>query len=275
MNKLYKTLIYNNEVSLSVLETTQLVNDAIKIHGLDDKSAKTLGELLTCGAFMAGCLKSDLGAISITVKGGEDSGAVSVSGDKDLHMRGYIDSSFEGKIHGGYLTVIKEDGLFRPFVGTCELAGNDVSQNLMQYFDKSEQVPTAVAIGAKVENGVCLAAGGVVMQLLPGTSQESMDLAEERMQAFVNIAEVMEKYGADGIMDVFFKQICEKSAVYTYFPSYKCNCSHKKIESVILSLGRDEAYKIIEEEGSIKAHCHYCNTDYEFFKEDVDKLFKL
>ncbi len=273
MNKLYKTLIYDREVSLSVLETTQMVNDAIDTHGLDACSAKTLGGLLTCAAYMAGCLKSDRGAVSLTVKADGDAGTVSVSGDKDLHIRGYIDGTCGGRLNGGYLTVIKDDGFSRPFVGTCELVGDDVSRNLMQYFDLSEQIPTAVSIGVKIENNRCVAAGGVVMQLLPGTSRENKDRAEERMQAFVNAAEVVEKYGADGIIDEFFKGLAGEGETYVYFPEYKCNCSRKKIEGVIVSLGKDELLKIIEDEGQVKVHCHYCNTDYVFDRDDIEKLF--
>ena len=270
MNKLFKSLIYDREVSLSVLETTELVNDAIKIHNLDGDSAKTLGSLLTCAAFMAGCLKSDKGAVSLTVKANGDAGAVSVSGDKDLHIRGYIDGTCNGRLNGGYLTVIKEDGFFRPFVGASELVGDSVSENLMQYFHMSEQVETAVAIDAKIVDGKCVAAGGVIMQLMPGCSQENMDRAEECMQNFVDIASVLEKLGAEGIMHEYFEDEAQYS--YQYFPEYKCNCSRKKIEGVILPLGREELYKIIEEEGEVKVHCHYCNKTYRFTREDVDKL---
>ena len=270
MNKLYKSLIFDREVSLSVLETTDLVNDAIKIHNLDGDSAKTLGSLLTCASFMAGCLKSDRGAISITVKANGDAGAVSVSGDKDLHIRGYIDGSCKGRLNGGYLTVIKEDGFYRPFVGASELVGDSVSENLMQYFHISEQIETAVAIDAKIADGRCVVAGGVIMQLMPGCSQENMDRAEECMQNFVDVAAVLEKLGADGIMSEYFKD--EAQYCYQYFPEYKCNCSRKKIEGVILPLGRDELYKIIEAEGEVKVHCHYCNTTYRFTREDIDKL---
>lgn len=271
MNKLYKALIYDKQVSLSVLETTELVNDAMKIHSLDGDAAKTFGCLLTAAAFMAGCLKSEKGAVSITVKAGGECGTASVSGDKNLHIRGYIDGSCGGRLNGGYLTVVKEDGFFRPFVGASELKGDSVSENLMQYFHISEQVETAVAVDAEIENGKCVSAGGVIMQLLPGCSEENMDRAEEQMQAFVDVASVIEKLGADKIMEKFFGK--EAEYTYEYFPEYKCSCSREKLERVILSLGKEELYKIIEEEGAVKAHCHYCNTDYVFTKDDVDKLF--
>lgn len=166
MNKLYKALVYDKEVSLSVLETTNLVQKAIQIHNLSDTAAEILGGMLTACAYMAGCLKSEKGAASLTVKSGDGSATVSVSGDINGHIRGYIDGAESG-LKGGTLTVIKDDGFFRPFLGTCELKCNDVSENLMQYFHISEQIETAVAIGVKVKDGKCLAAGGVVMQLLP------------------------------------------------------------------------------------------------------------
>lgn len=273
MNKLYKSLVYDKQVSLSVLETTELVNDAIKIHRLDDVSAELLGGFLTAAAYMAGCLKSERGAISITVKSGDGSATVSVSGDSKGHIRGYIDGG-AGGLKGGTLTVIKDDGFYRPFVGTCELKAPDVSENLMQYFHISEQIPTAVAIGAKVRDGVCSAAGGVVMQLLPGTSEENMDRAEERMQAFVDPAETVLRFGADGIMREYFGGAAEESGVYLTFPEYKCNCSRNKIAAVILPLGKKELDSIIAEEGEVKVHCHYCNKDYIFTQKDIDKLFK-
>lgn len=272
MNKLCKALIYDNEVSLSVLDTTELVNDAIKIHNLNDNGAKILGGLLTACAYMAGCLKSETGAVSITVKSKDGSCSASVSGDSSGHIRGYIDGA-DGGLKGGSMTVIKDDGFFRPFIGTCELKCGDVSENLMQYFHISEQIETAVAIGVKMKDGKCAAAGGVVMQLLPGTHEENMDAAENMMQNFVNAADVVEKFGADGILNGYFKDLCGETTTYFTFPEYKCNCSRKKIEGVIIPLGFDELEKIVEEQGAVSVHCHYCNTDYKFSGKDVAKLF--
>lgn len=273
MNKLCKCLVYDRQVSLSVLETAELVNDAVKIHKLDDRSAEVLGGLLTAAAYMAGCLKSERGAISITVKSGDGSATVSVSGDSKGRIRGYIDGG-AGGLKGGTLTVIKDDGFFRPFVGTCELSSFDVSENLMRYFEMSEQIPTAVAIGVKVKGGVCKAAGGVVMQFLPGTSQENANRAKERMQAFVNAADVVGRLGAEGILREYFGAETEDTGVYIVFPEYKCTCSRSVISNVLLPLGREELQSIINEEGKISVHCHYCNKDYIFTQSDIDRLLK-
>lgn len=269
MNKLYKALVYDRQVSLSLLDTTQLVNDAIKIHSLEDEAAVSLGGLLTCGAYMAGCLKSERGAVSLTVKG-ENCATVSVSGDVNLHIRGYIDG--DGKpLKGGNLTVIKNDGFFRPFIGTTELVSDDVSENLTEYFMQSEQIKTFVKFTVKVANGKCLYAGGLVMQLLPGTSFENEKKAEIAVKE-IDVDKLLQD-GIDSAIDKYFAEEEKKAHIYLTYPEYKCNCSRKKITGVIIPLGKDELLKIAEDEGAVKVHCHYCNTDYSFLKEDILKLF--
>lgn len=273
MNKLYKALVYGKQVSLSVLDTTRIVNDAINIHNLDEANARLLGGFLTACAYMAGCLKSERGAVSITVKSGDGSATVSVSGDKDGHIRGIIDGG-AGGLKGGLMTVIKDDGFFRPFNGACEAKSDGVSENLEEYFRISEQVETLVSIGVKMKGGKCIAAGGVIMQLLPGTDAENAERAREVMKNFACVPDLIEKLGAEGIAEKYFSGETEKSGVYITFPEYKCNCSRKKIEGVILSLGRDECESILKDEGKIKVHCDYCNKDYIFNRSDIDGLFK-
>lgn len=272
-NQLYKCLVYDGQISLSVLDTKPLVQRALDIHRPDDKTGKIFGCLLTACAYMAGCLKSPKGAVSLTVKAGEGGCTVSVSGDSQGHIRGCIDGGDNG-LKGGTLTVIKDDGFSRPFVGTCLMESDDVSQNLEEYFRQSEQIATRVRVSAEVENGVCKTAGGIVMQQLPGTSEENAEKCEERMRAFENFSYPLSRLGAEGILREYFAEEYQKGGVYLTFPEYKCNCSRKKIEGVILSLGKDELYKILEEEGKISVHCHYCNTDYTFDKADVDGLLK-
>lgn len=274
MNTLVKTLVYDNQVSLSVMDTTELVNKAIQTHNLKGGAAKTLGELLTGVVYMSGCLKSEKGAVSITIKGTEEVGTVSVSGDVDLHIRGYIDSLQDGRLKGGSMTVIKDDGFYRPYVGAIDLPCDKVSEDLMQYFHQSEQIPTAIAIGVELdENDHCTVAGGVVMQLLPGTSDENMDKAENVMQNFVDVCSVLKELGVDGIMDKFFGDETESAFVYRSYPAYQCNCSKNKIVQVLKSVTKAELLDICKEQGCVSVHCHYCNTDYKFYEEDVETLF--
>jgi molecular chaperone Hsp33 len=131
-----------------------------------------------------------------------------------------------------------------------------------------------VAVGVALnDDGTCKAAGGVVMQLLPETSEENMDKAESVMQNFVHVEKVLSSCGAEGILNTYFKDETEKGFVYQTFPVYKCNCSREKIGAVLISMGKAELLDIIKEQGKVSVHCHYCNTDYEFNEEDIEKLF--
>lgn len=275
MNTLYKSLVYDKQISLSVLDTTDLVKSAIKIHNLSGNAAYLLGGLLTCCAYMAGCLKSEKGAVSLTIKSADGDGCVSVSGDSKLHIRGYADGSCMHTLKGGTLTVIKDDGFFRPFVGACEIESDDVSEIFTQYFRTSEQITTHVRVGVKLsEVGECLAAGGVVMQQLPGTSEANAAKCEERMSAFSDVASLIESEGAQGVIKKYFEGEIADDGLYLLHPDYVCNCSRRKIEAVIIPLGKDELLNICKEQGKVSVHCHYCNTDYTFVADDIEELFK-
>ena len=274
MDALCKTLICNKQVSLTVAETTALCGRARDIHSLEPGAAKTFGELLTCGVYMAGCLKSDRGAISITIKGAEGNGSASVSGDINLHMRGYINGASGGRLKGGFMTVIKEDGFFRPFTGAIELISDDVSENMEHYFDLSEQIPTKVKVGALFNGEMCVAAGGVVMQLMPGHDEAAKKLVEQKKEELGDIAEDIRQLGAEGVLKKYFSGEVEGSHIYITRPEYKCNCSREKIYALLLSMGRQELENILTEQGEISVHCDYCNTDYKFGKEDVENLFR-
>ena len=274
MNDLFKALILDKQVSLSVLDTTGLVNRAIEIHSLRGGEAVLMGNLLTCCAYMSGCLKSGRGAVSITVKGAECEGSASVSGDINLHIRGCINGSCRRTLKGGTLTVIKDDGFFRPFVGTCPVESDDVSEMMTAYFRESEQIPTMVSVGVNLgDDGRCSAAGGVVMQLLPGTSEENAAKARELMREFSRPADVLSSLGAQGIVRSYFGGLMDEKGLYLLHPDYVCNCSREKIESVIMAVGKDELLSVCNERGNVSVHCHYCNTDYTFDKEDILKLF--
>lgn len=272
MDKILRTLICKGQVSLFVLETTELVNEAVKIHKPTGSAAKILGGLLTCGAYLASGLKSDSGSVSLTVKAKDGDGAVSVSADSALNVRGYVDGSCESTLIGGTLTVVREDEGFKPFVGTIEIASDDVSEILETYFQQSEQIPTAVLLSVGFDENVkCLGAGGVIMQLLPGADDEQTELAGAILGQFAQSFNG-ENFDAQGAIDGFFAPYTG-GGVYEKMPRYKCNCSEEKIRGVLASVGKAELLKICDELGEVKVHCHYCNKDYTYGKERIEEIF--
>ncbi|MGN0807682.1 MAG: Hsp33 family molecular chaperone HslO [Candidatus Coproplasma sp.] len=272
MDRIKRFLAYNGNVQITVLETTALVNRAIEIHSTTPSASKILGGLLTCCAYFASGIKAQSGAVSITVKAKDGDGAVSVSSDAQLHVRGYADGSCTQTLKGGSLTVVREDGYFQPFVGTCEIDSDDISDAFAKYFQQSEQIPTAVKVDVTVdENGKCVSANGLIMQLLPDADDDETDAAGE---AFYNFTQDVSSstYTAEEIVERFFSGSINGEVVEVY-PEYKCNCSQGKIKGVLASVGKAELLKICEEQGQVKVHCHYCNTDYVFDKDSIEENF--
>lgn len=284
MNKLLKTIIFNDELTLSVLDTTEMVNRAIEIHKLSPLSAAALGRTLTVCTFMSSNLKNKGDKLSVTVKGDGVGGSITVCGNGDLAMRGFIDNPQadlplrpDGKLNvggcvgkNGRLTVVRSMGLKDPYTGSSELVTGEIAEDFTAYYAFSEQMPTAMALGVKIgTDGKCVGAGGVIVQALPGASDQSLFLAEEIVKDCKNVSTLIEEHGAEWIVnELFFTSKYEE-----YHPEYKCLCSREYIEQVLISLGKAELEDIIEKEGSIKVDCQFCDKVYEFTKGDVEGFF--
>ena len=265
-----RNLIFSGQISVAVMDTTELVNGAISVHGTGAEASRILGGLLTCAAYLASSLKEETGSVSLTVKAKDGDGAVSVSADKSLHVRGYADGTCTKTLVGGTLTVIREDGFSRPFVGTCDILSDDISDILARYFGQSEQIATAVSIFTEIgDDGRCLSAGGLVMQLMPGASDEAIDGAAALFESY---RDGLRGEGAEQAYKELFAPVASQGAE-ALTPVYKCNCSEGKIKGVLSAVGREELLKICDEVGEVKVHCHYCNTDYIFGKRRIEEEF--
>lgn len=271
MDSIVRTLICDGQVSLAVIDTTVLVNEAIKIHKTQGVASAILGGLLTCAAYFASSLKDENGSVSITVKAKDGDGAVSVSADAAMHVRGYADGSCTGTLVGGTMTVVREDGRSMPFVGTCEIDSDDISEVFQKYFQVSEQIPTAVALSVVIPDGVCESAGGVVEQLLPDAGEIQIEEAAAAYQAFKDDSMPVNAR-VNAVLDKYFSGLVYGQSV-TCFPVYKCNCSESKIRGVLASVGKAELLDIADELGEVRVHCHYCNKDYVFDKKRIEELF--
>lgn len=285
MNKLLKTIVFNNEITLSVLDTTDMVNEAIRIHNLSPVCAAALGRTLTVCTFMSSNLKNQSDKLSVTVKGDGAGGKITVCGNGDLDMRGFIDNPnvqlplrADGKLDvgglvgkNGSLVVVRSMGLKEPYTGSCKLVSGEIAEDFTAYYAFSEQQPTAMALGVKIgKDGKCVGAGGVIVQALPGASENSLFLAEQIVKDCANVSSIIEEHGAEWIVkELFFSDKFDE-----YHPKYNCLCSREYIEKVLISLGKDELLDIIEKEGSIKVDCQFCDKIYEFDKSDVDGLFR-
>ena len=285
MNKLLKTIVFDNEITLSVLDTTDMVNQAIRIHNLTPLAAAALGRTLTVCTFMSSNLKNQSDKLSVTIKGDGIGGKITVCGNGQLEMRGFIDNPQadlplrpDGKLNvggcvgkNGRLTVVRSMGLKEPYSGSSELITGEIAEDFTAYYAFSEQQPTAMALGVKIgKDGTCVGAGGVIVQALPGASDNSLFLAEQIVRDCSAVSTLIEEHGAEWIVnELFFTNKFEE-----YHPQYKCHCSREYIEKVLISLGKEQLEDIIKKEGNIRVDCEFCDKVYEFSDQDIQRFFK-
>lgn len=283
MGKIYKTLLFDGKISLSVLETTDIVNEAIKFHKLTPLTAATLGRTMTASLFMASNLKNEGDKLSVSVCGDGVGGHVIVSVDSALRVRGYIDNpscelplnekgklDVKGCVGKGRITVCRSMGLKEPYTGSAEIVSGELAEDFAYYYTVSEQEPTAMALGVLMGgDGNCLSAGGIVMQALPGCDDQTAQKAQDIILKFQDISAQIQKLSVKGIINEYFKgyYFTERNA------EYKCICSNDYIDGLLLSLGKEELYDIINEQGKVQIECQYCDKKYVYDKTSVDKLF--
>ena len=272
MTNLIRTLIWNDEVSLTLIDGTKLCKRGEEIHGLYGVTDEIFAESLLFTAFLSACLKNDRGGVSLSVRGERGIKDITVSGNKRLEIRGSIETenAEQGVVLDSF-TVIRDDGYSRPFVGTLAAVEGDMDAQFEEYFRLSEQLPTFFkSVTEFDENGKIIFAGMVVLQPLPFATEEN--LARCKDEAFLfRAVETLQKAGVKGCVEELFGS--ENLRMEERFSAYKCNCSREYLAGVLVSVGKDELLKIVAEEGSVKIHCHYCDTDYEFNENDVENMF--
>lgn len=282
MNNLLRALIYDNQVSLTLADTTEMVNEGIKRHALSPLSAYVFGKAISAMTFVSACLKEEAGEVSLSIRSDGACGEIAVSGNRGLRMRGYVDQTqLQGKPNAeweqaalggdGALTIIRDDGYNRPFVGSCALAqAGGIDASFEEYYRISEQLPTRIQTVVELDaNGVCTFAGVAALQPLPFADEETVKAVES-----VNITALLNdvKSGVQSAAEITFGK--PENAVWgTRFAQYKCNCSRRYVSRVIVSLGKEQFEELLRQDGAVKIHCHYCNTDYEYTDEDADKIF--
>lgn len=283
MGKIYKTLIYDGQISLSVLDTTDVVNKAIELHGLTPLCAAGLGRALTVASFMAASLKDENAKLSVTIDGNGVGGKIVVCADGNLNVRGSIVNPHadlplkpNGKLdvgglvgNEGTITVVKNLGLKEPYVGKCKLVSGEIGEDFAAYYAYSEQQPTAIAVGVLVKNDKCIGAGGVILQPLPDCAEENIGKAEKLIAEFSDVSRKINEIGIDGIIKKYF----DEYEFTKYETQYKCGCSREYVDKVLIALGRKELSDIIEKDGKIEVCCEFCDKKYVYGQKDVEELF--
>ncbi len=272
MDKLLRTLIENEEVSLVAINSAEMVRHAQIIHGLSKEATRLFGRVLTIMTYMSCWLKNGDSQLSVNIKQHGEAGEVCVSGDGNLYTRGYVynPNTQSDALGRGYITVVRDDHYKRPFVGTCELIGEDVDKNFEYYYSLSEGLPTYMKTEVTFDEfGLCKSSVGFFLQPMPEASEKSKGYAQATIAELKDLDKMLEKADVGAILkDIFKVQTGDERKI-----EYHCHCSREYIAGVLTTLGERELRDIIQKEGKINVHCHYCNSDYDFFDKDVDEMF--
>ena len=287
-NILKKYLAYDGMVKVVLVNGTKMVSEARNIHNLSNVTTAALGRTLIMTAIMSSKLKDKDNRITVQIKGDGPIGSIVTCGNSNLDIKGYVSvSDVElplndiGKLDvakavgKGYLNVIKDIGLKEPYIGYSKLVTSEIAEDFAYYFVTSEQTPCAVALGVNIskENKVDMAAGYII-EPLPDCSEDIIDIIESINMNISSVTGLM--MDLDSIDDVAKTITGDNNIVCIeeLNPSYKCDCSTSRIDKTIIALGKDEAFKILEENNNkIEVNCNFCNKTYKYNKEMVEKLF--
>ncbi len=289
MDKIQKFLAYNGKINITCVNTTNLVEEARKVHNLSPVATAALGRTLTMGAILGATLKEKDGTITIQIKGNGPIGGITVVANQNLNIKGYVSNPYvdvplrdDGKLNvgqavgnNGFLYVIKDIGLKEPYVGMSKLVTGEIAEDFAQYFYTSEQDSAAVALGVLVDKNGVRASGGYVIKAMPDATEDELFILEQRIKEAKPISKMLdEKYSLEEIA----KDITGDENLVTLEtnlePTYKCNCSKEKMERALYSIGKAELEDIIKNDKKAELVCHFCNKKYQFSEEELKNILQ-
>ena len=287
MDQLVRVIANDAPIKATALSATQLVERARAIHDTWPVATAALGRLLMGASMMGNMLKNDDGSVTLRVRGGGPLGSITAVSDSQGNVRGYVTNpavDVPRKAHAkldvgaavgcdGELTVIKDIGMREPYVGSVQLVGGEIAEDIAAYFVESEQIPTACALGVLVApDQTVQAAGGYLIQLLPG-ADDAVISAVERGIAKVGAVSAKLDQGISPlallqeVLGEFELEVLETTPV-----EYRCQCSRERVSRALISMGRQELEALIRDQGCAELTCQFCDKVYQFSKEELEQL---
>ena len=272
-----------------VINSRKIVDDAIRFHKTAPTASAALGRLVTATSVIGTMLPENGDTVTVSIQGDGEAGRLLAVGDYFGNVKGYIQNPMANppkKANGkldvgaavgeGTISFVKSVGNIEPQIGTIELVSGEIAEDIATYFAKSEQIPTVLSLGVLVDTDyTCLAAGGVLIQLMPFPDEETVDLIERNAADLVNIS----RYFAAGKTNEEIMEIAMRDIPFDIFDTievgYKCDCSAKRMNEKIKSLGKTEILKMLDEQEAegkareLTAICRFCNSEYTFTEKEL------
>ena len=289
MDKLVRAITADGMVQAVAVSTKELTERARNIHKSLPVATAAMGRALAAASMMGNALKEENASLTLQIKGGGPLGTVLAVSDARGNVRGYIQNPHvdlplreDGKLNvgaavgaEGTLTVIKDLCMKEPYIGSVGLLGGEIAEDLAAYFAESEQIPTACALGVLVGlDQSVTAAGGYLIQLLPGASEDMIEKIEAGVRAIGPVSAALAG-GLDGegllraVLKDFDLEVLEKHPV-----EYRCCCSRDRVSRALISMGRKELSALIQEQGRAELTCQFCDQVYQFSREELEQLLE-
>lgn len=288
-DQLVRAITKDGMVKAVAVSTRELTERARQIHRTLPTATAALGRTLAAASMMGNALKGDGASLTLRVQGGGPLGILLAVSDNQGNVRGTVDNPAvdvplrpDGKLDvgaavgcQGTLTVIRDLHMKDPYVGSVGLLGGEIAEDLAAYFVESEQIPTACGLGVLVDRDQSvLAAGGYLIQLLPGAGEDIVAKVEGGVMAAGSVTGLL----SDGagpeemlrqVLSDFELEILERASI-----EYRCDCSRDRMERALISLGPEELRAIIDEQGGAELTCRFCDNVQTFTKAELETLLE-
>ena len=296
MNKVLTAIDKSGSFRVYLTISTKLVQEALNIHNTTPVATAALGRVLTSAGMMGLMLKNERDKLTLIFKGDGPARQILATADGKGNVKGYIaDPGVDlplkengkldvgGAIGRGELTVVKDLGLKEPYVGTVSLVSGEIAEDLTSYYYISEQQNTAISLGVKIERDYSVGcAGGMIVQLLPDASEDSVAALEKiigDMEPITTLIDKVEDSDADERLRLLSKEIFgripEEFAIEELEiknMDWNCDCSFERLEKILMTIGERDLKEIIEEDGEAQLVCQFCLKKYKFDKAHLEKI---
>ena len=286
-DQIIRAMTADGFVKAVAITSRTLTERARQIHKTLPTATAALGRTLAAAAMMGNMQKTEDASVTLRIRGGGPLGTILAVSDWQGNVRGYVENpqislleKYRGKLDvgaavgtDGTLTVIRDLRMKEPYIGSVELVSGEIAEDLTQYFVQSEQIPTACALGVLVDTDQSVrAAGGYLIQLLPGAPEDIIDRIEAGIKRAGSVTGMLDG-GADAagmlqtVLSDFQLELFEPTPV-----SYRCYCSRERVRDTLISLGKEELQSIVRDGEPIDISCQFCDASYRFTPEDIQKL---
>ena len=283
MDQIIRATAADGFVKMAVITARDSVERARQIHGLSPTACAALGRTLCAASLLGQAMKEEDASLTIRINGGGPIGSVVAVSDSGGNMRGYVDAPrcelplrADGKLdvggavgRDGMLTVSRDLGLREPYIGSVALVSGEIAEDVTAYLLESEQVPSACALGVLVDTDRTIrAAGGFLVQLMPGADASLIDRLEENIFLMDQLTTVLDQDGERALFEQVLKGF-DWHDVGAYPVAYRCPCTRERVERALTVIEPEELEEIAAEGKDVSVSCQFCDRVYVFTPREL------